>query len=452
MQEWLNWTLSKSVVPYRVPWVRIPPPPPMVYNLNQLMLNKVKTPKFIILCFVIVFAIIGAIFLFRSRAAVGNLVLDPENGTLVTATKVADANASGGYYAKFGTSSPVTGPCTSTTAPPKIYKHVVWIWFENRGYSQVSGSANAPYFNSLRTQCGEATSYVDNLFGTADLPSEPHYIAAVSGSNCNTGLSPQTGSTGCVTNDNDPVLKPITQTGPGTNQLSTISIFQQIQNHKFTDSGQQMTWKAYQEGMTNSTNDSLTVCRTASRGKYAAKHNPPLFFYNITNTIPGKATCVENDVPFPVLNCSSTDCSTIGDTLDDHLSKDIAGGTLPSFAFITPNLDNDMHDGSVARGDQWLKAYLTKILNGPNYKAGDTAVFVMFDESEPFNTAMPNIFIAPTVGKKVVKPMFNEIAVLKATEGMLGLPYLGCANNQPLGGVGTCPAGSGADLRTLFNL
>ncbi|MGI8578448.1 MAG: alkaline phosphatase family protein [Nocardioidaceae bacterium] len=31
---------------------------------------------------------------------------------------------------------------------------------------------------------------------------------------------------------------------------------------------------------------------------------------------------------------------------------------LPTVSFVVPNLDHDMHDGTVAQGDQWLKAHL----------------------------------------------------------------------------------------------
>ena len=35
MQEWLNWPARKAGVPATVPWVRIPPPPPVGPVLNQ---------------------------------------------------------------------------------------------------------------------------------------------------------------------------------------------------------------------------------------------------------------------------------------------------------------------------------------------------------------------------------------------------------------------------------
>jgi len=33
-------------------------------------------------------------------------------------------------------------------------------------------------------------------------------------------------------------------------------------------------------------------------------------------------------------------------------------GRLPTVSFVVPNLDNDMHDGTVARGDRWLATHL----------------------------------------------------------------------------------------------
>jgi hypothetical protein len=33
-------------------------------------------------------------------------------------------------------------------------------------------------------------------------------------------------------------------------------------------------------------------------------------------------------------------------------------GLLPTVSFVVPNLDNDMHDGSVAQGDAWLHTNL----------------------------------------------------------------------------------------------
>src|SRR5436309_3134362 len=67
-------------------------------------------------------------------------------------------------------------PCGTASGPANL-QHVVWIWMENRDYSEVIGSSAAPYENQLATQCGVATNYT-----AVATPSLPNYIAAVSGS------------------------------------------------------------------------------------------------------------------------------------------------------------------------------------------------------------------------------------------------------------------------------
>ena len=74
--------------------------------------------------------------------------------------------------------------------------------------------------------------------------------------------------------------------------------------------------------------------------------------------------CATNDVPFT------------------HLATDLSSGTLPAFSFITPNLLDDMHNGTVAQGDTWLSNNLPVILNSPEYTSGTTAVFITWDEGK----------------------------------------------------------------------
>ena len=49
---------------------------------------------------------------------------------------------------------------------------------------------------------------------------------------------------------------------------------------------------------------------------------------------------------------------------------DIANHAIPKYVFITPNLDDDMHDGSVARGDAWLATELPKVMATNAYHNG----------------------------------------------------------------------------------
>ena len=47
-----------------------------------------------------------------------------------------------------------------------------------------------------------------------------------------------------------------------------------------------------------------------------------------------------------------------------------SAATTPNYVFITPDLDHDMHDGSIAQGDAWLSAELPKLMATDNYKKG----------------------------------------------------------------------------------
>ena len=66
-----------------------------------------------------------------------------------------------------------------------------------------------------------------------------------------------------------------------------------------------------------------------SSGAYARKHNPWVNFGALPKTVNQPMSAFPSD-----------------------LSK------LPTVAFVIPNLDNDMHDGTVAQGDRWLRTHL----------------------------------------------------------------------------------------------
>jgi len=110
--------------------------------------------------------------------------------------------------------------------------------------------------------------------------------------------------------------------------------------------------------------------------------------------------------------------------------------TLPSFAFVVPNLVNDMHDGSVAQGDTWLRTHLGALINGQSYRNGDTVIMLLWDEDTP----MPNVFIAPTITPgTTVTTTVDHYSGLRLTEDLLGLARLGKANTA-------------ADLRAALGL
>jgi phospholipase C len=272
-----------------------------------------------------------------------------------------------------------TGPCGTLTAAP-TYSHVIWILMENHSYGDVIGNTSqAPYINSLASQCGLATNY-HNL----SHPSLPNYVGMTSGL---AGRSLKAFNPDC-----NPSKKCST---------SAPSIF-----------GQGESWKAYEESMP-------ATCAPSNSGEYAVRHNPPPYFPALA------AACATLDVPY------------------GQLAGDLASNSLPAFSFITPNLIDDMHDGTITDGDTWLANNIPTILNSSAYTSRTTAVFITWDEGTggktgedcTTNTTDPSCLVATIV----VSPstavgttsgaLFNHYSLLGTAEQLLGLPALGRATS-----------------------
>lgn len=391
----------------------------MERSITDAILRRVRSGNNnvrILALVVAVFVLAGVLLLVRTHAATTSVPVEAENGVVAGKAAVVTSGSgfSGAGSVAFGGGTPTgtkpttSKPCGVMSAPAK-YKHVIWIWEENKDDGQVSGNDAAPYISSLQNICGSADNILDDV-ADPGLPSMPSYIAATSGSNCRADGS------GCITSNED------------GQSIDTVSIFELAKN-----SGG--SWKSYQEGMQSS-------CANGSSGRYAFKHNPAAAYSRISGD------CKTYDISIPSINCSDSSCGNPSGALVD----DIAAGTLPTFSFITPNLDNDMHDGSIQQGDSWVKTYLPLIINGPNYQAGDTAVMVMWDEGVSNSAgvkAIPSVFIAPAIpaGTKV-STATNNIGILKTTQEMLGLtPLLGCA----AGGNG-CNGHSSVSLKAALHL
>ncbi len=304
-----------------------------------------------------------------------------------------------------------------TLVPPATVEHVIVFMFENEDFSAVNGSTNAPYMNAIAADCAYSSKYDDDCFDSY-LESCPHYLALTSGSNCDTGLG-KTG-TGCITNDDDATV----------HTLSTTSIFQQVSS-----------WKSYEESMP-------TNCDPSSSGNYATKHNPAAYYSALS-------TCSTNDVPIAAVTCDpKTPMTACSPAPSNALTADIAAGTLPAFSFVTPNLDNDMHNGTVTEGDNWLYTYLPLVLASDTYLNGQIAIFVLWDQQSLIfvGGSTPNFFVSPYITAGTVSTTeVNHFASLLAVEKMLGVgTFLGCASGTQPGG-GACPAGSTADLRSAIN-
>jgi hypothetical protein len=72
-----------------------------------------------------------------------------------------------------------------------------------------------------------------------------------------------------------------------------------------------------------------------------------------------------------------------------EMAKDIANGTLPNFAFITPDGNNDMHNcpnglnACLQTADNWLKANIAPLLaTAPFQPGGDGVLIIWSDEAD----------------------------------------------------------------------
>ena len=188
--------------------------------------------------------------------------------------------------------------------------------------------------------------------------------------------------------------------------------------------GQGESWKSYEESMPS-------TCDHSNSGNYAVRHNPAVYY----TTLHG---------------CSSDDVSY------SHLASDLAHNQLPAFSFVTPNLIDDMHNGTVADGNRWMSRNLPTILNSAEYKNGSTVIFITFDEGSDVgsyadgehcatNTSdtschLPTFVISPStkVGARS-GTLFNHYSLLATAEQLLHLSKLG-------------QAASAATMTSAFNL
>jgi phospholipase C len=279
------------------------------------------------------------------------------------------------------------------TAPPpgqgnltaSAIQHVFVIVMENHGTSTIYGNvASAPYINNtLIPQFGRATNFIDKL---PALLSEPHYVWMEAGTNA---FSDHT-----FTTDNNPSLSNSTAS---TAHLSTQII------------AAGSTWLAYQEGINSTTGG----CPIAGSGSYAPKHDPFIFFRDVSGATPSKtnAFCVAHHKPLTAL------------------ATDMTNNTVAAYNFITPNQCNDMHDSCapvsnpIKQGDTWLSQNVPAIINYVNAHQG--VLFIVWDEPEGSTGNIPLIVVGPHVKPNFASSVqYSHSSMVKSVEQILALPIL----------------------------
>jgi phosphatidylinositol-3-phosphatase len=268
----------------------------------------------------------------------------------------------------------------SSAGNPPPTPHVIVLMEENKGYAATLGSCTSdPYLCGLASSYASATSW----YGVAH-PSVPDYLAIDSG------------STQGVTTD-------CTSCGPFT----------------ATDLGGQLTaagipWTAYMESMPS-------ACYTGVGGLpssvYTKRHNPFVYFADVLDN-----GCAAHVLQYP-------GASSLVATLN--------GAGAPDFVWISPNLRDDMHSGSVTAGDDWLQANLAPVLSSPWFTSGNATVIVTMDEDDEDDTGccgdaagglIPMVVISNAAsGKGSLALIGDHIGTLRTIEETYGLGYLGGA-------------------------
>jgi acid phosphatase len=98
---------------------------------------------------------------------------------------------------------------------------------------------------------------------------------------------------------------------------------------------------------------------------------------------------------------------------------------LPTVAFLIPDVDDDMHDGTIAEGDTWLAHNVKPLLAWADLH--DALVVITWDEGyDPANT-IPTIFYGPMVKRGRYAARVNHYSTLRTLEDMYGLKRTGAA-------------------------
>lgn len=208
------------------------------------------------------------------------------------------------------------------------------IVMENHNWSDIKNNPAAPYINqTLLPMASHAEEYYNP---PGNHPSEPNYLWMEAGTNFG------------IHDDNTPLIN---------HQSSTAHLVTLLEQAG-------IPWKSYQEDIPN------TTCPLTDFMNYAPKHNPMVFFDDVTDTNnPNSPYCITHVRPFT------------------ELATDLQQNTTARYNFLTPNLCNDMHNScapmydQIQQGDTWLANVVPMIMNSQAYK-NNGIIFITWDEGE----------------------------------------------------------------------
>ncbi|MEO6136160.1 MAG: alkaline phosphatase family protein [Ginsengibacter sp.] len=255
--------------------------------------------------------------------------------------------------------------------------HIVILIEENHSYAQIVGSTDAPYINSLIKQGLSFT----NSHGVIH-PSQANYIALYSGST--QGV------------EGDRCLEKETP-------FSTPNL-----GHALISNG--LTFSGYSESMPRM---GFTGCGFADSvgGHYARKHSPWVNW--------------QGDSPTGLSDSTNL---TFRDFPSDF-SK------LPTVSIVIPNLGNDMHDGSIKKGDDWVKHNMDAYIQ---WAKKNNSLFILTFDEDDFTKAnhIATIFVGAGIKANTKDAnRINHYNILRTIENFYKLPASGSAKEKLIAGV-----------------
>jgi phosphatidylinositol-3-phosphatase len=248
---------------------------------------------------------------------------------------------------------------------PPAFSHIWVIFMENHDYTQVIRNPEAPHINQLADMYGLATQY----FGVAH-GSQPNYIAFFSGNQYGV-------------------------TGGSTPNLDASNLVDQLEAHD-------RSWHVYAENFPGNCFNGITSSGGADGpGTYVRRHVPAMAFRDIRRN-PQRCSKVTNLSSF------------------DPAAAD--------FELIVPNLTNDMHDGTIRQGDNFLRSFVPRITGSAAWKQNG-ALFIVWDEGrEKGANRVPLLVIAPLVAPRFRSDLRHDhYSLLRTIEDAWNLGCLGNA-------------------------
>ena len=256
---------------------------------------------------------------------------------------------------------------------------------ENYNWSSIHGSPYAPYINNTLLPRGAHAEQYYNPPGMH--PSLPNYLWMEAGTNFG------------ITAD----ILPATGGQSTTNHLTAYLKAAGI------------SFRSYSEDICGCN------CPLANTNLYVPRHNPIVYFYDISNTNnANSATCISYVRPY------------------SQLAGDLQNNTVARLNWVVPNLCHDMHNSSgcgstnkILNGDTWLANNLPAITNSAAFTNNGLVVIVWDEGTGTSDGPIGCIVLSPLAKKNYSNTIhYTHSSLLRTMQNIFNVrPYLNDAAN-----------------------